>query len=562
MVFKYPYTDMYALNLDWMIQAIKEVQQIIEALGSVVHTFNNREGNVELLPADVNGLNINILHRLGPGVAFDSLTQAQLKTLYDSGVRIVVTQNQQGRFYRQYLLLYVGGTITGTEFLPVPGETQVLSFNERTGDVELLAADVNNLHINFVYPILDAMSGHTADFKTWYNTGIRFVQEKVGGVENWYYLTSSGDGDEQTVTATIYDPLKGRGLVKSVEGNTPNANGAVSIPEMVKKVNDKTPSTGGAVYVYGTDIDMANDDDTSIESAINTNSDNIGTLSSLNTTEKTNLVAALNESFDYPRGVSYNPESPSSLADACRNWVDSLPNDYRIHYGIIFYSGSFIIIAQKYTYAEYASYIAYGYNKEPFFEYKASNVWSGIQKLNNAPQIAIQQLTNIASRNIAVGSYVIWQNELHRAKSNITSGDTLSTANMQILSDGGLNRLQDEKADRGVIVFSGVATYDPLIGGLSIEVSRNISNGLVVVYGYFDSEQQISNRFSIIMSSSEPTVLRPIINATKGIYLLSCVFNDQTHLNINSCKQYDFSTTPPTEGQNTSITITNIKLFK
>lgn len=270
MVFKYPYTDMYALNLDWMIQAIKEVQQIIEALGSVVHTFNNRDGNVELLAADVNGLDIEILHRLGPGVVFNNLSEAQLELMYDAGVRIVLEQNTQGIYYRQYILLKIGSTVVGTEYLPVPGETQVLSFNERTGDVSLLAADVNDLHINFVYTILDAMSGHTEDFKTWYNTGIRFVQEKNGGVENWYYLTSTGSGDGQTVSATIYDPLKGRGLVKSVEGNTPDANGAVVIPAMVKKVNDKSPVSGN-VYVYGTDIDMANDDDTNVETAINNN---------------------------------------------------------------------------------------------------------------------------------------------------------------------------------------------------------------------------------------------------------------------------------------------------
>lgn len=136
MFFKYPYTDMYSMNLDWMIQAIKEVQEIIEQLGRVVHTFNDRDGNVELLPEDVNGLNINILSKLSASTQIGDLSQDQLNSMYENGTRVILGLNNQNHYDRMYVLSRTSGAanVTYIEFNAVT-DNAVTSFNGQHGAV-------------------------------------------------------------------------------------------------------------------------------------------------------------------------------------------------------------------------------------------------------------------------------------------------------------------------------------------------------------------------------------------------------------------------------------------
>lgn len=137
MFLRYPYVDMYAANLDWMIQAIREVQEIIENLGHVVNTFNNRDGDVELLPGDVNSLNINILSKLTASTRIEDLSQYQLNTMYEDGTRVIMGMNTQGRYDRLYVLFRTSGSanVTYVEFNEVT-DNSVTSFNGQTGDVD------------------------------------------------------------------------------------------------------------------------------------------------------------------------------------------------------------------------------------------------------------------------------------------------------------------------------------------------------------------------------------------------------------------------------------------
>lgn len=55
--------------------------------------------------------------------------------------------------------------------------------------------------------------------------------------------------------------------------------------------------------------------------------------------------------------------------------------------------------------------------------------------------IGIVENTNTATHNISAGQYVIWKGDLYTASSAISSGATLSTANLAAVSGGGLNAL-------------------------------------------------------------------------------------------------------------------------
>lgn len=55
--------------------------------------------------------------------------------------------------------------------------------------------------------------------------------------------------------------------------------------------------------------------------------------------------------------------------------------------------------------------------------------------------IAIVEDTNNATHNISNGQYVVWKGSLHKATANISSGDGLSGTNLSAVSNGGLNDL-------------------------------------------------------------------------------------------------------------------------
>lgn len=63
------------------------------------------------------------------------------------------------------------------------------------------------------------------------------------------------------------------------------------------------------------------------------------------------------------------------------------------------------------------------------------------QKIENIKEsIAIIENGNTATHNIPQGSYVLWQNHAYKAKANISINDTLSTTNLESISNGFINK--------------------------------------------------------------------------------------------------------------------------
>lgn len=189
LIFNYPYTDLYSLNLDWIIKAIKEVQQVIGELGTVVNSvngqsgdvvitddmitsilgsvvnsvngqagavvitkemlttilegvvnsFNGRTGTVQLLPADVNATRIDITWTSDPGDTIGSLTQAEIDALYADGKRVLIFVNNVGSPDQIYFLTIVGDAVTPQPYTPTAATSGVLSVNGQSGVVTLNA---------------------------------------------------------------------------------------------------------------------------------------------------------------------------------------------------------------------------------------------------------------------------------------------------------------------------------------------------------------------------------------------------------------------------------------
>ena len=108
--------------------------------------------------------------------------------------------------------------------------------------------------------------------------------------------------------------------------------------------------------------------------------------------------------------------------------------------------------------------------------------------------IAFVENTDIATHAIEKLQFVIWKNNLYTAKSNISIGTTLSSSNLQSVSDGGLNYIRDA-LEATTLIPSNYATmnagytgatiyvtrYTPSLAKIHIDLNKSMSKGEVTI---------------------------------------------------------------------------------
>ena len=77
------------------------------------------------------------------------------------------------------------------------------------------------------------------------------------------------------------------------------------------------------------------------------------------------------------------------------------------------------------------------------FSYDNASTWTG-WLCDSGVQYAIVAYIDTAPQAITSGQYVIWNGSLYTATTNIPSGGTLSTSNLQAVPNGGLNAIADQ----------------------------------------------------------------------------------------------------------------------
>lgn len=229
MFINFPYTDLYALNLDWILKTIREMEQtntdiqaLIDSLGSVVNTVNGQSGNVVISDSMVAGAKLDAVY-VAPNTPWSSILP-NITTLYNNGIRIVVCGNNDRDLY---VLKKSGGNVDYARYNPLGSATTfVESVNGQSGAINITDAMINATDINifeWADPGDTINDYSSASLLNLYDNGIRiiFTQNSFGDYANMYTLFKSGGA----VSYVAYEPTSAVAGVLSING----MSGAVTL---------------------------------------------------------------------------------------------------------------------------------------------------------------------------------------------------------------------------------------------------------------------------------------------------------------------------------------------
>ena len=229
MFINFPYTDLYALNLDWILQQItamkadnQTIEDLINSLGTVVNTVNGQSGNVTITDSMVAGAKLESVY-VAPNTPWSNIV-GNITNLYNSGIRIIVCGNNDRDLY---VLKKSGGNIDYARYNPLgSASTFVESINGQSGAVAITDSMINATDIN-IFEWADpneTINDYTsANLLTLYDNGIRliFTQNSFGDYANMYALYKSGGA----VSYVAYEPTSAVAGVLSING----LSGAVTL---------------------------------------------------------------------------------------------------------------------------------------------------------------------------------------------------------------------------------------------------------------------------------------------------------------------------------------------
>lgn len=222
MFIRFPYTDLYALNLDWILQKIKEfevddqtIKDLIESLGTVVNSVNGQSGDVTISDTMIAGAKLEAVY-VAPNVPWTNIV-GNITNLYNSGIRIVVCGTNDRDLY---VLKMSGNTVDYARYNPLgSASTFVESVNGQSGAISITDAMINATDINIFEwgdPGETINDYNNASLLTLFDNGIRFIltQNSYGDYANLYTLYKSGN----TVGWVEYAPTSAIAGVTSVNG--------------------------------------------------------------------------------------------------------------------------------------------------------------------------------------------------------------------------------------------------------------------------------------------------------------------------------------------------------
>ena len=377
----FPYTNFHDLNLDWLIQKVKEAYSPDNPPENVVMSVNGDSGDVILyknaqvaLP-DISGTQWNIYRGVGDGSSIQGIQ-------FEEGQpakRIAGTNRFQ---------IYDAGN---------PPPYPVTSVNTLTGAIAILdttivtESDVQKIKITFPVTSVD---GQTGAVSTWGYTNDSVIKVPVDVDANTWGIKRTGPSGDIGIKFeydSTEDAFSGYLTFKATGSNTtqtikiltpddiPSSSGVVSI-------NGQT----GAVTLTGEDIQFSSQDSTNIAAKI--------------TADETQLAY-----------VKTNFATIENSSTSSHNYSEG---EYLVLNGIL----------RKVTAAISTGNTIDNSNSEQV------RIGSELFKANS--NMAYIEANNTASRNYAIGDYFILNGELTQATANISSGGTIDSTNSAAVVGG------------------------------------------------------------------------------------------------------------------------------
>lgn len=255
---KFPWTNLYNLNLDWILEKFKRFESVlgnIEETG-FVRTVNNQTGDVNLTARDVGAIPANETNVQLNNVDSDNWSLWRNASGTATGVKFdkaspyaeIVNGSNRYKVY--------------SEGNPPP--YPVTKVNNKTGAVTLSAsdvgarasnwtpsaADINARNINTVFGADAGVTISQLDLPDLFSRGYRVILTKRAQDTNYTTIYGLERAENGQIIASTYDPSELAGAVTSVN----NMTGAVTITAAdlgaVTKVNNKT----GVVNLTAADV--------------------------------------------------------------------------------------------------------------------------------------------------------------------------------------------------------------------------------------------------------------------------------------------------------------------
>ena len=427
----FPYTNFHDLNLDWIIQKVKEAYSPDNPPPAVVFSVNGETGDVVLYTAQ----NVQF-----PDIDDSSWTLFRTAQMADQGIKF--TKNQPAERVNGGLSYPIYDTGN-------PPPYPVTSVGGLTGAVAILnttiVTDGGTQKLQIQFPVT-TVDGQTGTVRTWGYTSSREVKLPLstdGDIWEMLREIPSGDIGIQFEYDSVYETPVGYIYFRDENEQTtklkiltpadiPSSSGVVSVN-----------GANGVVVLTAANLAMGANDASTIAANIAQVMSNI----SANWSASSNYAAG---AIVYKDKVLYEATTYNAAGTwDSQNWSSTKVGIKLTALGVDIAHVADMVAA---TYNPSSTYYPGAFVKKDGYLYKCvsattgtwdSTKWTSVSLGSdlaikvNKDVVAYPEETSVASSNYSKGQYILLNGVLHKTKTNVSLGDTWSSSNLEAVTNLG-----------------------------------------------------------------------------------------------------------------------------